>query len=258
LSVPSPVFLTVRYTSARLPGKCLRKIGGLSVLEHLIRRLQITGLTPIICTSTDLSDDIIIDEANRLQVKYFRGSLLNKIQRWSDCASKFGFSYAHILDADDPFFDTEEVIESIAQFQNLGIDLLKTSKRSDSGFASVGMSISADFLSVLAMRTKKLASSDLDVIPWALITSNLDKIRIKSDNVLINQEIELRLTLDYPEDLDLLDILAKKFGPLGKRIDIENYLVDNVELRKLNAHRTSDFLKNKSLSLEENFGITRY
>ena len=64
--------------------------------------------------------------------------------------------------------------------------------------------------------------------------------------------------MDYPEDLDLLDILAKKFGPLGKRIDIENYLVDNVELRKLNAHRTSDFLKNKSLSLEENFGITRY
>jgi len=255
LNAPKMIFLTVRYSSSRLPGKCLEKIGGVSVLEHVVLRTKNAGLTPIICTSVDLSDDVIALEASNLGVYCFRGSLKNKIERWRDCAKVLEAKFAHILDVDDPFFDVDEVVESMNLFQNLNLDLLKTSARSDSGFASVGMTTSFSFLEKMVKRVGQLESEDLDVIPWQLISEEADKIGVMPDKFLINENTQLRLTLDYPEDLDLLNRLAIEFGPLGKRSDIETYLVKNSFLIEINQHRTVDFLNNKVVKLQDNFGL---
>lgn len=257
LNTPELIFLTVRYSSSRLPGKCLEKIGGISVLEHVVMRAKSSGLTPIICTSTDLSDDVIALEASNIGVYCFRGSLKNKVERWRDCAKVLGAKFVHILDVDDPFFDVDEVIESINLFKNLNLDLLKTSMRSDSGFASVGMTTSFNFLEKMVERARQLESEDLDVIPWQLISQDSDKIGVMPDKFLIDDETQLRLTLDYPEDLELLNKLAIEFGPLGKRSDIETYLVKNSFLIEINRHRTQDFLNNKVVKLQDNFGVVK-
>lgn len=253
----SHVLLTVRYSSSRLPGKCLKVLGNLTVIEHVVQRVLSVGLNPIICTSTDPSDDIVRAEAKRLAVKCFSGSLLNKLERWSDCAAEYSLPYVHILDVDDPFFDTDEVKESIDQFLESDLDLLKTSPRSDSGFASVGMTISQRFLDILVLRAQKLKGKDFDVIPWELITETRDKIVIKQDKYLIDSEHVLRLTLDYPEDLELLDNLAAALGPTAGRSEIENYLIENPNLIRINAHRNFDFLSNKKNKLAANFGIAK-
>jgi spore coat polysaccharide biosynthesis protein SpsF len=257
LTNPISVFLTVRYSSSRLPGKCLEKIGNFSVLEHMVLRVRAAGFYPVVCTSSDVSDDKVCNEAARLNVPCFRGSLLNKIQRWRDCAVAFNLDFIHILDVDDPFFDSDEVLESVAVFQNLELDLLKTSPRSDSGFASVGMTVSLNFLEKLIGRIGQLASQDLDVIPWQLISDPNDKISVMPNKYIIQGDTQLRLTLDYPEDLVLLNKLAKIFGPAGNRVEIETYLVDNLDLVMINRERTTDFLNNKMVSLEKNFGITK-
>lgn len=248
-------FLTVRYSSTRLAGKCLRKIGEYSVLEHVALRAKSAGLIPLICTSTDSSDDLIENEAIRLGIQCYRGELLNKVQRWRDCARSLGIREMHLLDADDPFFDCDEVLESINKFKNSDLDILKTSRRSDSGFASVGTTISLEYLDLLVDRIKELPTQDLDVIPWDLVTRDTDKIQTLPDRVLIPQEIQLRLTLDYPEDLELIDILATQFGPFCRRIEIEEYLASNFHLIMKNSHRTKDFLNNKIQRLEDNFGV---
>ena len=46
-------------------------------------------------------------------VKYFRGSEINKIKRWAECAEKFKLQSFHTIDADDPFFDGDEVKKSM-------------------------------------------------------------------------------------------------------------------------------------------------
>ena len=255
MTVLPPVFLTVRYSSTRLPGKCLNRIGHLSVLEHVVRRVLAAGLNPIICTSTDPSDDLIRDEAKRLEVKCFSGSLLNKLERWRDCANEYSLPFIHILDVDDPYFDTDEIRESIQKFLEFDLDILKTSLRSDSGFASVGMTISRRFLDVLVLRTYELEGKDFDVIPWGLITNSRDRIMVKEDKFLNHSGLNLRLTLDYPEDLELLDILAHALGPTASRIEIEDYFVKNPNLININAMRNFDFLQNKKTKLATNFGI---
>ena len=79
------LLITARYSSSRLPGKLLLDLGGRTVLSHSILRAQAAGFSPILCTSTDDSDDVIAKEASLHSIRVFRGSLLNKIQRWADC-----------------------------------------------------------------------------------------------------------------------------------------------------------------------------
>ena len=101
-----PGLITVRSSSSRLPNKCFLPFGErCNVLEHIIRRAKHYNLDPIICTSTDPSDDLIEELALREGVKCFRGSLINKLKRWADCAVHFNLKAFHTVDADDPFFD---------------------------------------------------------------------------------------------------------------------------------------------------------
>ena len=249
------VFLTVRYSSSRLPGKCLKEIGKLTVIEHVVRRVLSAGLNPVICTSTDPSDDLVRAEAKRLGVKCFSGSLLNKLERWRDCAAEYSTPFIHILDLDDPYIDTDEVKDSIEQFLESDLDLLKTSQRSESGFASVGMTISRRYLDVLVLRAQELEGKDFDVIPWELITETNDNILVKQDKILNGSEHQLRLTLDYPEDLELLNKLAKALGPTATRLEVEKYLITNPNLLDINSHRNFDFLNNKRDKLAKHFGV---
>ena len=78
-------FITVRTSSTRLL-KCLLPLGDETVISHVVKRSISYGIEPIICTSTDISDDVLEGIATQLGVKCFRGSLVNKLKRWLDCA----------------------------------------------------------------------------------------------------------------------------------------------------------------------------
>ena len=251
-----PILVTVRYSSSRLPGKCLLPFGDFSVLGHCITRAINADMRPIVCTSTDLSDDLIVEEATRLGVEYFRGDLLNKLKRWSSCMEEYQLEKVHIIDGDDPFFDTNEIVQRFKDFEHLQLQLMRTSNRSDSGFASLGMSITSQFAKSLAKRTEFLASQDLDVIPWSLLLKASDKWSSASDNFLLpDNGIVTRLTLDYEEDYQLLKLLAEKFGPTINRLEIENFLRINPLIHAINSHRTEEFLSNKRVQLSRNFTL---
>ena len=117
-------FITVRTSSSRLPRKCLLPFGEMTVIEHVIKRALNSGLRPILCTSSDPSDDILEEIANSHNVNSFRGSLKNKLKRWLDCAEKYNISTFHTIDADDPFFDGREMIRSLNFLKSNGCDLV--------------------------------------------------------------------------------------------------------------------------------------
>ena len=110
-------FITVRTNSTRLPKKCLLSFGESTVLNHIIRRAVSYDIEPIVCTSVSKEDDIIEDIAIKEGVKCYRGSLVNKLQRWLDCADHFSVDRFHTIDADDPFFDGNEMKNSMKMLQ---------------------------------------------------------------------------------------------------------------------------------------------
>jgi len=231
-------------------------VGGKPIIQHLIERVKHAGLFPIVCTSKDPSDDVIVELTKKLGVTYFRGSLLNKIERWAECAIFFNLKYVHIIDADDPLVDTSEILESFEEAKAENLDLLQTSERSDSGYASVGMTIKTNFLKVLSQRVTHLKSRDLDVIPWELILQDSDRVLKKKDKVIIpNSAQKFRLTLDYESDFELISILILELGNNVSRVDLERYLDSHPELATINAGNTNLFLQNKKEQLMRNFNL---
>jgi spore coat polysaccharide biosynthesis protein SpsF len=248
------LFITVRYSSSRLPGKCLLQLGDFSVLGHCIARSRAAGFNVIVCTGTDSADIEIVRESVKYNSKVFRGNSLNKILRWSSCFENFGLDYCHIIDGDDPYFDPLEINRSLDTLVTKNLDLVRTSFRSDSGFASVGLSVSAKFMKILAERSLTLKSQNLDVIPWNALLSDSDKWEFLPDNYLTKNKLtQLRLTLDYPEDLQLLQRVAENFKFSASRTDIEEFLLDNPDILKVNFMRNEDFKQNKRVQLAEHF-----
>ncbi len=119
-------FITVRTSSTRLPNKCLLPLSDETVISYVVKKAIAYGIEPIICRSIDKSDDILEGNSKELCVKCVRGSLVNKLKRWLDCAEHYNVNSFHTIDSDDPFFDGSEMIESL--------NLLKSGNFDDFGW----------------------------------------------------------------------------------------------------------------------------
>jgi hypothetical protein len=119
----------------------------------------------------------------------------------------------------------------------------------------LGLSLTSSFADELTSRSIKLKTQNLDVIPWNLLLNSNDKwIRAHNNYVLGENGSEIfRLTLDYEEDYDFLNMLATKFGPNVNRYELEHFLFLNPKINSMNSFRTEDFLMNKGVQLNENF-----
>ncbi|MDK2961315.1 MAG: spore coat polysaccharide biosynthesis protein SpsF [Eubacteriaceae bacterium] len=98
-----------RVGSTRLPAKILKKIFDKTVLEHDIERLRrvknISDL--IIATTANEQDDLIVDECQRLNVKYFRGSEEDVLSRYYHAAQENQADIVVRVTSDCPLIDPE-------------------------------------------------------------------------------------------------------------------------------------------------------
>lgn len=97
--------------SERLPGKVLKSLVFVPMIERIVTRLQRCKTTQnIILATTDLQrDDILVEFANRLNIKIFRGSEKDVLDRYYQCAIKFGLQTIIRATGDNPFVDPEEI-----------------------------------------------------------------------------------------------------------------------------------------------------
>ncbi len=106
-----------RIGSTRLPAKVLKKICGKTVLEHDIDRLKrVKNIDNIVIATTTLErDNIIIEEAKRLNVSYFRGSEEDVLSRYYYAAIENKADVIVRVTSDCPLIDSE-VTEKIIQY----------------------------------------------------------------------------------------------------------------------------------------------
>jgi len=233
--------ITVRTSSSRLPKKCLLPFGENNVLTHIINRTKFYNIEPIICTSIDESDDVIESIAKTENVKYFRGDLINKLKRWSDCVNHFKIEQFHTIDADDPFFDGIEMEQSMNLLKQEKADVITTTKTSASGAASVGYSFSSKFIN----QASSLFPGNIDT---EMVWNFLDKVEGVKKITLPetkNQNLKMRLTLDYEEDYWLLSSLNRILGRNITRDKVEDFFKKNPEFYLINWFRGDDYLENQ-------------
>ena len=230
-------FITVRTSSTRLPKKCLLPFGESTVLNHIIRRAVLYDIEPIVCTSTSKEDGIIEEIANQEGVKCYRGPLDNKLQRWLDCADHFNINNFHTIDADDPFFDGNEMKNSVKILQEKGLDMVKPTKSSSAGGASVGYSLTTHIVKKACQGLDK--NTDTEMM-WYYV----EKIPELKTMVLPETRkniTKMRLTLDYEEDYWLLDSVRRILGNLASRDEVDRLFLFNPDLHKINWFRNKEW-----------------
>lgn len=232
-----PAFVTVRSASSRLPGKCLLPFGDGRVIEHIIRRATHGGLAPIVCTTTEPEDDVLETIAKTEGVKCYRGPVKNKLKRWADCCAHFDIGAFHTVDADDPFFDPQEMTRSFRLLESQDLDMVAPTPSSSAGGASSGYSITR----CLVDRAVALTKSDDDTeMMWHWI-DKLDDVKkaILEDND--PDPVTVRLTLDYEEDYKLLTMVLEELGALANRQTVNEYFRGNPNLHKVNWFRNEEW-----------------
>jgi spore coat polysaccharide biosynthesis protein SpsF len=233
-----PGFITVRASSKRLPNKCFLPFGdSCNVLEHIIRRTKHFEIEPIVCTSIDCSDDEIERIAIRENVRYYRGSLINKLQRWLDCATYFKIEAFHTVDADDPFFDGNEMIRSFQLLIEEGLDMVCPTLSSSSGGASVGYSLTSD---VLRRACQNISSESDTEMMWYYIDKVPDLKKKLLEEIGFNPP-RARLTLDYQEDYWMLESIRRMVGNLSSRDQVNNLFKRNPDLYLINWFRNQEW-----------------
>ncbi len=109
--------IQVRMGSTRLPGKVLKKLNGITILESLLNQLNYSKLLndKIIATTSNSEDDVIVNFCKSKEIKCFRGSQDDVLDRYYNCAKKFSINTILRITSDCPLMDPQ-VIDDVIDF----------------------------------------------------------------------------------------------------------------------------------------------
>jgi spore coat polysaccharide biosynthesis protein SpsF len=110
--------------STRLPGKVLKSIAGKVLLDHVLGRLSLLAwpVQTVVATTDQSQDDAIAQHCLSNGVAVFRGSEIDVLERYYQCARENRFEHVVRLTADNPFTDMEELQRLIEQHLTQGND----------------------------------------------------------------------------------------------------------------------------------------
>ena len=240
--IKDAALVTVRNSSSRLPNKAIMKIkGNLRSIDIVIERAKKTNLPVIITTSTDHTDDIFVEIAKEHDVQIFRGSLLNKIKRWYDCFTQFKIDNALIVDGDDLAHNYEIGLRALSELKKSNFDIITCPENIVTGFFTYAMKNTA-ISELFKVASKEDINTDV-------IARYVEKAGLKVTFVTLRdyeQNKNIRLTLDYPEDLEFFRKLYSNLDILESGKKIVEFLEKNNNVSEINFNRQRDFLQNQA------------
>jgi len=239
------IFITVRSSSTRLPAKALIPLyHDVPLIQHIISRAKLSQLTDhvILCTTLETVDDQLCEIAKNCGIKFFRGPTEDKLQRWNQAAEHFNVDFIATFDGDDPFCSPQLIDIAFEQIQRSKIDFIESAEIATGAFT---YAFRADALKKVC----EIKDSEDTEMMWTYFKdTGLFEVAELEDVPSIFKNANVRLTLDYPEDLQLF---SEIFGllksdhtvDLGLVIDL---LMSNDSLREMNFFRQGDFLANQA------------
>lgn len=243
------IFITTRTRSTRLPKKCLLKIQGLTVIQHLIRRVKKSKLVDIIvlCTTDLKEDDILSNIAKKEKIKCFRGSVTDKLERWRGAAEKFGIEFFVTADGDDIFCEPTLIDLAFKQWMEEAPDFIY-----GDGVKGVDVPCGAFTYAIKTKALKKVCeikNTDDTEMMWVYFKNtklfNCQKLK---GVPLLYKRPEIRMTLDYPEDFEFFKNVIENLSKEKKEFnlkDIINYLDGHPKVIKINQGLQNKFRSNQ-------------
>jgi spore coat polysaccharide biosynthesis protein SpsF len=245
LSIKSAIFITVRTSSTRLPQKCLLPFGDARTIEFLIRRLKRSRLADgiILCTTENREDDVLCEIAAREGIQFFRGSERDKLIRWNGAAAKYDVDFFVTADGDDLFCEPELIDLGFAQYREAGADFIEQEGLICGSFT---YAIKASALREVC----EIKDSEDTEMMWVYFKDTgrfrCELLRNAPD---VFKRPEIRMTLDYPDDLKFFKTCAEHFWAQGRNDftlrDVIAFLDANPAVIGINQYLQDAFLANQ-------------
>ena len=239
------IFITVRTSSTRLPQKCLLPFGNARTIEFLIRRLKRSKLAEaiILCTTENREDDILCEIATQEGIKFFRGSERDKLSRWAGAARQFNVDFFVTADGDDLFCEAELIDLCFKQYDETGADFIEQ-EGLICGCFTYGLKAAALY------KVCEIKDSEDTEMMWVYFKdTGLFRCETLRDAPAPFQRPEIRMTLDYEDDLRFFSACAEPFFKKGRYDftlrDIMQVLNEHPEIIEINQHRQEEFLANQ-------------
>lgn len=235
-------------SSNRLPGKPLLNILNKTVLELMIERLKLINNIDdiIIATTTNSSDDPIIEIANKMNVLVFRGSENDVLGRVLNAATKFKTDIIVEITGDNPLID-KHISELIINFylnNNNKYDFVSNDAcvydENYTFSCSNGFNTKV-FSTNLLLEISKLTNHPVDrehVVNYIFKGNQKYKIYNFKVGKPYNRS-DIRLTLDYIEDYLVIKKVYEHLYPINPNFDarkIIEFLDKNPSMKELNSN----------------------
>jgi spore coat polysaccharide biosynthesis protein SpsF len=226
--------IQARMGSTRLPSKVLRRLGGRTVLDRVVRAARASGVVDelVVATTVESEDDAIEAESAALGVGCYRGSVDDVLGRFLGVLD--GRDHANVLrfTADSPLLDPAIIELTHRVFVASGADYLSTSlahtlpRGLDVEIVKTPVLLALDALAKEYHRIH--VTSYIYTHPEAFSVLGL---------TLQPDLSHLRLTLDTEDDWKLIEAVVEHFGdePIPLR-DLAGWLAGRPELVELNSH----------------------
>ena len=226
-------------TSTRLPGKVLAPCLGKPMLELMVERVRcvpsLDGI--IIATTINRADDTIAELAERLGLDCWRGSEEDVLNRVLDAARAFDVDVIVELTGDCPLIDPMIVELVIEEYRRAGMDYV-------SNVLTRGYPIGMDTEVYATPVLEDVARRTADPVDHEHVSVYIyQHPEIYSlGNVAAPSSLErpkLRLTLDTPEDLQVISSLFEALYPANPEFSLADmlaFLDQHPKIAAINAH----------------------
>jgi len=237
------IFITVRSGSTRLPNKALLNINGMPTIEHLIRRVKRSKLAELIvlCTTELQEDDVLCEIASRNNIKYFRGSVEDKLERWSGAAAEYGIEFFVTADGDDLFCEPELIDLAFRQYENNVCDFIKGENLICGSFT---YGIKTDALRKVC-EIKDTAETEM---MWVYFTDTglFDVQELQNVPELFVRD-DIRMTLDYRDDFLFFEKVINSFEKDDFNLrDIVELIDRSPEIKEINFYLEEEWKNNQA------------
>jgi spore coat polysaccharide biosynthesis protein SpsF len=254
-------------SSSRLPKKVLKKIGKHPMLYYVIRQTLSSKTIDevIIATTKEKIDDEIVEYCKQNDIKYFRGSKMDLLDRYYQCAKKFECDPIIRITSDCPLIDPNVIDKIFKKFEKNSFDYVANNLEKFNGVWDnsmcnypQGMTVEVSSFNALekAWKEAKKPSEREHVFPYIQFNPKLFKVsKVKTKKNLSH----IRCTVDRISDMKFVKKIYKKTG-YDKTItikDIIKIIEKEPKLITINNNIAFDEGYKKSLLIDKQCGFKK-
>ena len=202
------IIIQARTGSTRMPEKVILPFfEEQSILDLLLEKIRKAGIPVVLATTVNPSDDRICALAGKHDVKVFRGSEDDVLDRFIQAAKQVEFRKIIRVCADNPFLDLPSLQTLINEFNRSEADYLgfqlagnKPSILTHFGFWAEAVRFEA------LLKAQELTSEKLyheHVTNFVYGNPGLFNIQFIQADPVVFSRTDIRMTLDTPEDFEI-------------------------------------------------------